>query len=158
MKRITDLSLALFFLIHIPITLLFASQVVMGPASFPKWMNNVLSMAIESSKDPLLQMAVSPAARQAWAVSIFWQELVIQLPLFVVLAYGLIVDSKSKYFEWASIFYSGQAIGCFIPIMVHLYVETGTRLIPSYITFGIMPCILLYRTISAKNVVKSKKL
>jgi hypothetical protein len=103
-------------------------------------------------------MAISPTDRQAWAVSIFWQELIIQLPLFVLLAYYLIVDSKSKYFEWTSILYSGQAIGCFIPIMVHLYVETGTRLIPSYITFGIMPIVLLYRTVIAKKGIKPKTL
>lgn len=158
MGRILDLSLALYFLFHIPITLLFASQVVIGPLSFPKWMNNILYMAIKSTQDPLLKMAISPTDRQAWAVSIFWQELIIQLPLFVLLAYYLIVDSKSKYFEWTSILYSGQAIGCFIPIMVHLYVETGTRLIPSYITFGIMPIVLLYRTVIAQKGIKPKTL
>ena len=76
-KRPGDLVIVLFFTFHIPITVLFASQVVLGrsfSSLVPSWASNLLSLAAKSSNDPLLSMALPVVKREPWAISIFLQN------------------------------------------------------------------------------------
>lgn len=93
MARVLDYILITFFLVHIPITLLFGVQVMLGPALssqlMPKGALIVLKQAVASSNDPLLAMALPNAVREPWAIAIFYAEVLFQLPLFACLSYGL---------------------------------------------------------------------
>lgn len=89
-QRPGDIIIVLFLTLHIPITLLFATQVVLGPNSpwVPSWATETLKLAVSTSKDPLLSMGLDAKLREPWAISLFAAELVFQLPLFLYLGAG----------------------------------------------------------------------
>jgi hypothetical protein len=103
-SRPGDLLIVLFFTFHIPITLLFASQVILGPELgaqwVPSWASSLLQLAAESSNDPLLSMALPGVKREPWAIAIFYGELFFQLPLFFYLGSGYCV-SKPPFLIWS---------------------------------------------------------
>ena len=104
-SRPGDLLIVLFFTCHIPITMLFASQVVLGPQWgarwVPPWASNLLQLAAASSNDPLLSMALPGVRREPWAISIFYGELLFQLPLFVYLGSGYCMSESFMFLEEA---------------------------------------------------------
>ena len=172
--RLLDTLFILFFLIHIPITALFASQVVLGPSYaslIPRWARILFESAAHSSKDPLLLMGLKESVREPWMISLFYVELLFQLPLFVYFTIGLfkgtllnffyvmnIIDDSSERFKWISVIYSVNVISSMIPILTELYHRSGTQLMATYLPFLVVPLLFLFRALSStkKATVKRK--
>jgi hypothetical protein len=86
-----DRLFIVYFVAHIPITLLFASQVVFFDAPWiPSVMKSILKSAVELSNDPLLLMGLVKEKREPWMISFFAMELFLQVPFFFYLLKGFI--------------------------------------------------------------------
>lgn len=166
LKRPLDTLITAYLFFHIPITLLFATQVVLGPDCtwIPNWASDLLASAAESSADPLLSMGLPGVKREPWMIAIFYQEVFIQLPLFVILGRGLIQgmvrvsqkDAQSWGFHVGCLIYSVQSLTAMASVLVELVDRTGTDLVGSYLIFAIMPILILWRTLRSDTFRQSK--
>jgi hypothetical protein len=88
-----DYLYLLFFLVHIPITLLIPPQFIFSPQSIPTFARNIVLENIEKTRDPILSFLLDSTI-PGWIVSIFTLELVFQLPFFCYACYCLFVGKR----------------------------------------------------------------
>ncbi|ELK01824.1 sigma intracellular receptor 2 [Pteropus alecto] len=109
-RRGLEWLLGLFFLFHIPITLLLDLQVVLPRELYPFELRNLLKWYAKEFKDPLLQ---DPPT---WFKSFMYCELVFQLPFFPVATYAFF-KGGCKWIRTPAIIYSVHVMSLVIPIL-----------------------------------------
>ncbi|KAJ9533010.1 hypothetical protein QJQ45_018099 [Haematococcus lacustris] len=111
-QRPFDLVQVLYFLVHIPTTLLIDSQSLAPSSWYPNAARELLQWHIKTNNDHL----VSPVAENPpWFVALVVCEVVLQLPAFLVLAYGL-----AYYKPWVRIpciIYGTHVATTLVPIL-----------------------------------------
>jgi hypothetical protein len=99
-SRPMDLIYFIFFLIHIPSTLLIDCQAVWPKHLFPKFLQDIPFWYVGMSGDPLVGRAMGilgDGSDLAWFMSFLYLEALFQLPVFVLGAIGLWRDSPGIY-------------------------------------------------------------
>jgi len=99
-SRPIDLAYFLFFVIHIPATLLIDCQAIWPKQLVPKALQLLPPWYVGMSGDPLIGGAMeilSNGSELAWFKSFIYLEALFQLPVFVIGAYGLWRDSRGIY-------------------------------------------------------------
>ncbi|KAI0275105.1 transmembrane protein 6/97 [Gloeopeniophorella convolvens] len=99
-SRPADLIYFIFFLVHIPATLLVDCQALYPPHLVPAAVQGLPPWYVALSGDPLIggAMGLLPNARElAWFRSFLYLEIFFQLPVFILGARGLWKDSRGIY-------------------------------------------------------------
>ncbi|KAF8506660.1 hypothetical protein F5888DRAFT_1644316 [Russula emetica] len=99
-SRPMDLVYFIFFLIHIPSTLLVDCQTIWPKQLFPKFLQDIPFWYVGMSGDPLVGGAMGilgDGSDLAWFKSFLYLEALFQLPVFVLGANGLWRDSPGIY-------------------------------------------------------------
>ena len=97
-----------FFLSHIPITLTVDLQGLLGPY-FPVVLQDMLRWYVATFNDTLM------GAPPVWFKSVILCELVFQVPMFFVLAYGMI--TKRNWLRIPAIVYGSHVCTTLVPIL-----------------------------------------
>jgi hypothetical protein len=95
-----DLVYFIFFLIHIPSTLLVDCQTIWPKGLFPKFLQDIPFWYVGMSGDPLVGRVMGilgDGSDLAWFNSFLYLEALFQLPVFVLGANGLWRDSRGIY-------------------------------------------------------------
>jgi len=99
-SRPMDLCYFIFFLVHIPATLLIDCQVIWPKQFVPKLVQAIPPLYVGMSGDPLIGGAMGifgNGSELAWFRSFIYLEALFQLPVFVLGACGLWRDSPRIY-------------------------------------------------------------
>ncbi|XP_020818913.1 sigma intracellular receptor 2 [Phascolarctos cinereus] len=145
--RALEYLLGLYFVMHIPITLLFDMQALLSANLFPTEVTDMLKWYVQAFKDPLM---LNPPS---WFKSFLFCELVFQLPLFPFAAYAFFKGS-CKWIRIPAIIYSVHTMTTLIPISAHILFESFTQgprtlqerlsLLSIYAPYFFIPLILLF--------------
>ncbi|XP_028938035.1 sigma intracellular receptor 2 [Ornithorhynchus anatinus] len=111
--RALERLLGLYFLAHIPLTLLFDLQALLPPGTYPTQLTDLMKWYTETFKDPLM---LDPPS---WFKSLLWCEVLFQLPLFPIAAYAFFKGSR-KWIRIPAIIYSVHLISILIPVCTHI--------------------------------------
>ncbi|KAK1331393.1 hypothetical protein QTO34_009347 [Cnephaeus nilssonii] len=120
-RRGLEWLLGLYFLSHIPITLLFDLQAVLPRELYPIELRNLLKWYVKEFKDPLLQ---DPPM---WFKSFLFCELVLQLPFFPLQHTPSSKVGGCKWIRSAAIVYSAHTMTTLIPILSTLLFEDFSK-------------------------------
>jgi len=99
-SRPIDLFYFIFFVIHIPATLLIDCQAIWPKGLVPKSLQLLPPWYVGMSGDPLIGGAMgifNNESELAWFKSFLYLEALFQLPVFVIGAYGLWRNSRGIY-------------------------------------------------------------
>ncbi|KAH9980855.1 transmembrane protein 6/97 [Lactifluus volemus] len=99
-SRPMDLFYFIFFLIHIPATLLIDCQAIWPNQLVPRFVQSFIPFYVRLSGDPLMggAMGLLPNGSElTWFKSFLYIEALFQLPVFVLGARGLWLDSRGIY-------------------------------------------------------------
>ncbi|KAI9460617.1 transmembrane protein 6/97 [Lactarius psammicola] len=99
-SRPIDLFYFIFFVVHIPATLLIDCQAIWPKQLVPKALQLLPPWYVGMSGDPLIGGAMGIFGNEselAWFKSFLYLEALFQLPVFVIGAYGLWKDSRGIY-------------------------------------------------------------
>uniref|UniRef100_A0A6J0V4C2 Transmembrane protein 97 n=1 Tax=Pogona vitticeps TaxID=103695 RepID=A0A6J0V4C2_9SAUR len=110
--RVLEWVFALYFLTHIPITLLIDLQALV-PDFYPRGLTEWLTWYTAAFKDPL--MADPPS----WFRSFIYCEAFLQLPFFPVAAYAF-WKGKRKWIRTPAIIYATHVATTLMPILAHI--------------------------------------
>ncbi|XP_052718081.1 sigma intracellular receptor 2-like [Crassostrea angulata] len=119
MFRIADFVFLFYFVSHIPITILFDSQVIFPSWIYPKMLVDVKNNYCESFKDVL--MADPPP----WFKSFCLCEILVQFPFFFVATYALWKGVQNcQWIRVPFIVYSTHVATTTIAICFHILMES----------------------------------
>ncbi|KAM9002001.1 sigma intracellular receptor 2 [Sarcophilus harrisii] len=145
--RALEYLLGLYFVMHVPITLLFDMQALVSADLYPTELTDMLKWYVQAFKDPLMLKPPS------WFKSFLFCELVFQLPFFPFAAYAFFKGS-CKWIRIPAIIYSVHTMTTLIPIGAHILFENfaqgpGTfqerlNLLSIYAPYFFIPLILLF--------------
>lgn len=82
LKRPLDILFILYFLLHIPITLIVDTQCIFPSTLFPAWAQQLTHDWIRDYDDQLV------ATKPIWFQSFIWAELIFHIPYFFVAIYA----------------------------------------------------------------------
>ncbi|TEA28540.1 hypothetical protein DBR06_SOUSAS2010178, partial [Sousa chinensis] len=119
-RRGLEWLLGLYFLSHIPITLLVDLQAVLPRDLYPVELRNLRQWYTEAFKDPLLQ---NPPV---WFKSFLFCELVFQLPFFPVATYAFF-KGGCRWIRTPAIIYSVQTMTTLIPVLSTFLLEDFSK-------------------------------
>ena len=90
-----DILFLIYFIIHLPISLIFAPQIAL-PNSLrktwiPQFAQSALDQAVADSGDPFLSMAIKD--RQFWMAGIFMSEVLFQIPFFIYAIWAIMTSN-----------------------------------------------------------------
>ncbi len=91
----SDYVYLIFFVLHIPITLIIPPQFILPKEYIPKLFQQLLLDNINSTKDPILSLYLQDPV-PAWIMTIFATEIIFQLPFFVYASYCLYKNQPCK--------------------------------------------------------------
>ncbi|XP_045629313.1 sigma intracellular receptor 2 [Ursus americanus] len=109
-RRGLEWLLGLYFLSHIPITLLLDLQAVLPRELYPVELTDLRQWYTREFKDPLLQ---DPPT---WFKSFLFCELVFQLPFFPIATYAFLRGGR-RWIRTPAIIYSVHTMTTLIPIL-----------------------------------------
>ncbi|XP_059763995.1 sigma intracellular receptor 2 [Balaenoptera ricei] len=152
-RRGLEWLLGLYFLSHIPITLLVDLQAVLPRDLYPVELRNLQQWYTEEFKDALLQ---NPPV---WFKSFLFCELVFQLPFFPIATYAFF-KGGCRWIRTPAIIYSVQTMTTLIPILSTVLLEDFSKascfkgqgpktfherlfLVSVYMPYFLIPLILL---------------
>ncbi|TPX70201.1 hypothetical protein SpCBS45565_g01918 [Spizellomyces sp. 'palustris'] len=133
----------LYFLIHIPSTLVISFQGVFPNVELPPFFRESLAGWIESSQDPFLAPLIKTGSVEPWFWGIIVCELFFQLPLEAWLLVKVWQKEWERIRMWAVV-YAVHVITTMVPILVVLKeadVENKGVLWGSYLPFLIVPAL-----------------
>eukprot|EP00117_Sycon_ciliatum_P046437 scpid77509/ scgid33259/ Transmembrane protein 97 len=159
--RALDWLFCIFFLVHIPITLLIDLQIFTTDFHPKPLVDYAKSWALENG-EPFLSPAVAPM----WFRTVVAMELLFQVPFFIIAVPAFY--SQSPRYNWMRIpciIYATQAITAILPILAEMLLidyskeEIGPKtpaqvsgLLVAYLPFLIVPVLLLFRTLSCQQL------
>ncbi|CAM4669015.1 sigma intracellular receptor 2 [Caretta caretta] len=159
---------ALYFLTHIPITLLIDLQaLVPGAGIHPQSLTELLKWYAVTFKDPMM---LEPPA---WFKSFVYCEAFLQMPFFPIAAYAFL-KGGCKWIRTPAIIYSSHVATTVFPILAHiLFHDFSTSkhqgpetqqerlaLLAIYVPYLLIPVLILFTMLYSpqyKQVEKRKK-
>ncbi|XP_019366583.1 PREDICTED: transmembrane protein 97 [Gavialis gangeticus] len=165
--RFLEWVFALYFLSHIPITLLIDLQILV-PAStvYPQKLTEMLKWYMESFKDAM--MLESPA----WFRTFVYCEAFLQLPFFPFAAYAFF-KGGCKWIRTPAIIYSTHVATTLLPVLAHILFHDFSQskqqgpqaqqerltLMSVYIPYLLIPLLILFTMLFSPqyNQVEKKK-
>ncbi|XP_061162597.1 sigma intracellular receptor 2-like [Saccostrea echinata] len=166
MLRILDTIFLLYFVSHIPITVLFDSQVIFPAWLYPKVLLDVKMKYCEDFKDVL--MADPPP----WFKSFCYCEILVQFPFFFIATYALWKGvQKCQWVRVPFIVYSTHVATTTVAICYHILMEIFKHpkypgpetlrerlfLLAIYFPYLIIPILLLLDSLFSKEYTKKIK-
>lgn len=141
---------AVYFIAHIPITLLIDAQALLPSHYFPKGVINVLEWYNRASRDPLMDSNASVP----WFQALILCELVFQLPVFFLLAKFYLRRSVPKYnsMDVLALVYGTHVVTTMVPIFGVFVSEQRLDLIAIYSPYFFFPLAIACN--SAISIVK----
>ncbi|KAI0257101.1 transmembrane protein 6/97 [Lactifluus subvellereus] len=160
-SRPMDLFYFIFFLMHIPTTLLVDCQAIWPKQLVPEFVQAIIPWYVRMSGDPLIGGAMGLLANEselAWFKSFVYLEALFQLPVFVLGARGLWLDSQEIY--GLLVLYGASTctttLACVVTILntpttsaatiaqkiISITSEQRVMLLSSYIPFFLIPLYL----------------
>lgn len=151
----TRVAFLLFFLSHIPATLLIDSQALF-PHLYPKILKDVLKWYTDIFNDDLMR-----GPHDTWFKAIVGGELLMQLPFFFFAVYALLnthkVDGKG-WFRSACMIYGAHTATTLIPILAcHIFNPNASSLekimvVSIYLPYLLFPLWLVYICVISENI------
>ena len=142
----------LYFVSHIPITLLIDGQALLPPSYFPSWAKQSLQWYISLSNDPLMSKART-SKEFAWFRGLIAIELTFQLPLFFALTYGFYARAQSTWVHVVNIIYAVHVMTTMVPIFASLAGWDRMDLVPVYAPYLLVP---FYLALQSMRVIRQK--
>ncbi|KAI8071304.1 hypothetical protein BC940DRAFT_234890 [Gongronella butleri] len=145
-SRPLDLVFYVFFLTHIPITVLFDLQALYPAAWVPQPLLSIVAWYAEATGDPFMH----PLNNQYWFKSLASMEAMLQLPFFFVACNGLAKDAP--WIRLPMVVYGAHVVTTLMPIMLELIANAAynltstqrTMLLAIYSPYLIIPALILY--------------
>eukprot|EP00210_Caulerpa_lentillifera_P007314 g6991.t1 len=142
----------LFFIVHLPVSVIVDSQVLFPTKWYPKWATDIVEDYITDSGDPLMS---NP---ELWFASLVACELVFQVPFFVCGVWCYL--TKQCWIRIPAILYSVHTCTTMIPIVSTLIIKAMTlnpdsndsnfnlgQMLMTYIPFFLLPLFVGIRWI-----------
>ncbi|KAJ1561540.1 hypothetical protein HK405_003604 [Cladochytrium tenue] len=161
MVTTADTVFALFFLSHIPVTLLIGTQSLLPASFFPAGLRGGVAWWAQASGDPWLSAIAAGRSLPAWWVGVTFVEVAFQLPWFVwyVVRHfsgsSASSSSASPAARAAVIVYCVECMTSLVPILAELVIGQPqltdfqrVTVIGAYLPFFVAPAILLARTLA----------
>ena len=143
-----------YFITHIPITLLIDLQALLGD-HYPPVLQNIYLWYTTSYNDVLM------TEKPIWLRSFITAELLFQLPFFFIAVYGFWM--KKIWIRTPSIIYGAHTTTTVIPILSEIIFSTKNTLQEKYILFGFyfpyffVPFLLMVIMSLEQNPFETKK-
>ena len=106
-----DALFIIYFVSHIPISMLMDFQLVLPARWYPKSVQEVLKWYQDTYQDAFMNPAKSPL----WFRSFVWCEVFIQLPMFFIITWGLWY--RTKWVRTWAIVYGAHVATTLVPIL-----------------------------------------
>eukprot|EP00245_Coleochaete_scutata_P004462 TRINITY_DN170_c0_g1_i2.p1 TRINITY_DN170_c0_g1~~TRINITY_DN170_c0_g1_i2.p1 ORF type:complete len:173 (+),score=29.68 TRINITY_DN170_c0_g1_i2:68-586(+) len=144
LQRPVDIIFIIFFIVHIPTSLLIDSQVVLPPGLFPQVLQDLLQFHISTNEDFLV------GSKPAWFIGLTMCELLVQVPYFFIASYAFIAGKQ--WIQMPSILYGSHVATTLIPILAEFWAsslsfEAKVKLTGIYIPYLIIPLWVLFRMV-----------
>ncbi|KAI9359665.1 hypothetical protein DFJ73DRAFT_957453 [Zopfochytrium polystomum] len=150
LSRPLDLFFVVFFLLHIPTTLLIGTQSLVPASAVPAPLRDAVKSWAATSGDPWLARIAAEQPLPAWWIATVAVELAFQLPWFFWFIYVAVVDSPAL--PTGSIIYAVQCMTSMVPILSEIVFAhpelTATQrrtVFGAYFPYFIVPALLLMR-------------
>ncbi|KAL1759203.1 transmembrane protein 6/97 [Schizophyllum commune] len=129
-SRRWDLVYVIYFITHIPPTLLLDLQSIYPKEHVPAFMSNLLRSYFDTLHDPLVGRAAGfygekAAEEMLWLRTFMGLEAIFQLPVFFIGAYCLIKSIRSIY--PILLIYGASTATTTLPCLVYLYTAPNTN-------------------------------
>ncbi|KAK9470268.1 transmembrane protein 6/97 [Dipodascopsis tothii] len=123
-KRPVDRFYFAYFILHVFITIVIDSGVVVPAQYRPRFQQNLLDIQILKNRDPLL------ADVPPWFYLFVWIEVLVQLPFFVYGAWAMYTNYKRAYSLMLVYGVNGSltTLACMYEIWSHKTLEMGFKL------------------------------
>lgn len=142
-QRYYDWFFIIYFIMHIPITLLCDAQAFVPSDYFPRFFIHSLQSYIRDFDDRLM------AAPPLWFKAIILAELIFQLPYFFFAAYAFI--RGRNWIRTTTIIYCTQVLGTMVCILPEAWdrsnapINTKLGLMSIYGIWAVIPLMLMQR-------------
>eukprot|EP00899_Mesostigma_viride_P002021 jgi/Mesvir1/1181/Mv17677-RA.1 len=143
-QRAFDVLLALFFFIHIPITILVDAQIVLPKSWYPQILLDLSAWYTRTHLDHLVEKP------PLWFTCLCWCELLVQFPFFFVGA-TMHWKGSGSWYRLPAIVYGAHVSTTMVPILAE-FALAGTlslvqraTLIGIYAPFLVFPLALMLR-------------
>ncbi|KAK9790563.1 hypothetical protein WJX73_006992 [Symbiochloris irregularis] len=145
LQRRFDLFMVAFFLMHIPVTAIVDSQIVLPRDWYPAWARDLLNWYLSTFNDPLIKQG------QPWFVSLCYTEVYLQFPFFFVGAYAFAFAR-----EWVrpgAVVYGFCTATTLVPILAEILTSNDHSfnkaiLCGFYLPFLVVPLAIGFRALS----------
>jgi hypothetical protein len=143
-KRPGDLLFFIYFLVHIPVTLIMSPQVVFGFDA--NGFGFLLKQSVDQTKDPILALALLPQV-PAWVKGVMGAELFFQLPFFFHAIDRLL---RNRKIGTIGVVYSSHALTSMIIVLAHINSVPSTQeqwlqWQSMYVAFWLVPVLFLMK-------------
>eukprot|EP00598_Pedospumella_elongata_P000883 CAMPEP_0184973736 /NCGR_PEP_ID=MMETSP1098-20130426/5397_1 /TAXON_ID=89044 /ORGANISM="Spumella elongata, Strain CCAP 955/1" /LENGTH=157 /DNA_ID=CAMNT_0027496217 /DNA_START=30 /DNA_END=503 /DNA_ORIENTATION=- len=141
MNSLLRIVFLVYFITHIPITILVDLQILFGE-HYPEPLQQLFAWYIRTYNDQLVVL------KPAWLQSFIWAELFAQLPFFFVATYGLLF--KRNWIRIPSIIYGAHVATTVWAILAEFYtiqtisVEEKFVLLGFYAPYLVIPLLLTF--------------
>ncbi|KAH7094205.1 transmembrane protein 6/97 [Auriculariales sp. MPI-PUGE-AT-0066] len=120
-KRPLDLLYVVFFVVHIPASILIDLQTLYPPSLVPGWMSPIMPWYLNMSGDPVTAGGMGlygQPLHTLWLRSFFWIEALFQFPCFFI---GIWAITKGKH-AWYPLLiaYSASTLTTMVPVLAYL--------------------------------------
>lgn len=141
-----DTFIVLFFLLHIPTTVLLDSQGLFPQSWYPAWALRLLSNHVQMLGDPLMKEMPN------WFTSLVFLEVFVQLPFFFVGAYAF--ATKREWIRFPALLYGINVASTMVPILASLALDPRTdfnrpALLAIYAPYLLVPFGIAVRVMTA---------
>ncbi|NXT21676.1 SGMR2 protein, partial [Syrrhaptes paradoxus] len=155
---------ALYFLSHVPITLLIDLQALLPAGLYPQSLTDLLQWYVATFRDPVM---LQPPE---WFKAFVWCEAVLQLPFFPIASYAFL-KGGCKWIRTPAIIYSTHVATTLLPILAHILFHdfsTSERLGPRsqrerlalfsvYVPYLLIPLLILYTMLRNPHYTQAEK-
>jgi len=163
MLRLLELIFFLYFLTHIPVTVLFDSQILADEIGIPKDLYpeevvNLTKQYVAKFKDPYM---MDPPG---WYKTFCYMELTLQLPFFFIATFAFMLGSK-RWIRTPAIIYSSHVATTVAPMLYSFYFDDFTKvnrvgpvteeerltLMAFYAPYFVIPVLILLTMVFSKT-------
>eukprot|EP01087_Luapelamoeba_hula_P005087 TRINITY_DN15176_c0_g1_i1.p1 TRINITY_DN15176_c0_g1~~TRINITY_DN15176_c0_g1_i1.p1 ORF type:complete len:208 (+),score=16.71 TRINITY_DN15176_c0_g1_i1:75-698(+) len=132
-----------YFVVHIPTTILIDAQCLLVGPHYPQPLQDVMSWYLNEWGDPFMASATSPV----WFKALVTGECLLQLPFFFVATYAFI--NKRNWIRIPGIMYCAHVMTTMLPILAEMWLHAAptpaqrTFLVALYCPYLLVPLMLL---------------
>eukprot|EP00804_Cyclotella_cryptica_P012104 CCRYP_009820-RA/>CCRYP_009820-RA protein AED:0.39 eAED:0.39 QI:392/1/1/1/0/0/2/214/166 len=127
----TRISFLVFFISHIPITLLIDGQAFLPRHWYPQGLVDVVDWYAATFKDNLMTHPTEP-----WFKSLISIEILFQLPFFVYAVHCLLQHKVRKYFRSLCLVYGASTSTTLVPILASIVSNGDTTFSEKIVLLG----------------------